>query len=207
MIFQSFLGHKPSKFHVNPIVRAFIISETFFWGGINFLGPVFAIFIANEVSGGSIEAAGTAATVYLLSRMVFELIAARSLNGASDDKKFVFAVVGILIVSIAYFGFVFASNITWVLILQALSGLGFGIVSPAKYVLFSEHLDKGKESTEWGVYDAVSMGGMALTAMLGGYVAQEYGFNVLFVVAGFLILLGAMPFTLFVWANRGIKKQ
>ena len=123
MIFQSFLGHKPSKFHINPIVRAFILSETVFWGGINLMGPIFAIFIADEVSGGNIEVVGTAATVYLLSRMVFELIAARLLNGAKDDTKFVYVTVGTLIVAIAYFGFVFASNVTLVLIFQAISGL------------------------------------------------------------------------------------
>ncbi len=69
MLNIAFGGHKPSKFKVNPIVKAFIISEIFFWSGANVIGPILAIYVANEVSGGSIEAAGTAVTAYLVARL------------------------------------------------------------------------------------------------------------------------------------------
>ncbi len=192
---------------MNPIVRGFIASETAFWSGINAVGPIFAVFVADHVSGGSVEAAGTSVTVYLLARVMVELFVARILNQSTDDKKFVFAMSGTFVVGLCYVGFMFADNIVTVLFLQAAVGASLAVASPAKYALFSEHLDKGKESTEWGVYDAVSMGGMALTAAIGGYVAQTYGFAFLFGIAATLILIGTLPFALFVFANKKGKKQ
>lgn len=202
MLHLAFHGHRPSRFRVNPIVRAFIISEAFFWSGWNLINPIFAVFVADQVCGGSVEAAGFAVTTYLISRIIFELITAKVLAEASDQKRFVFSLTGIILIGIVYFIFSFAETIGLVIGLQLLSGVGFGIASPAKYALFSEHLDKGKESTEWGIYDAITLSGMALTAMLGGFIAQNNGFSTLFRFSAIMIMLGAFPFILFVKSKQ-----
>ena len=61
--------------------------------------------------------------------------------------------------------------------------------------LFSRHMDKGKESTEWGV-DAVAVGlGPGIAAALGGLAVTYLSFNFVFILvtlaglAGVVILL------------------
>ncbi len=207
MLHKLFGAYVPSGKKVDPVVRAFIISETFFWSGQNMLAPIFGIFIIEQVAGGSVEAAGMAVTAYMIARIFSELIVGKTLAGTHDKKKFWFSIVGIVVVALLYYLFIFVNTVMGVYLLQALLGIAFGIVSPAKYALFSEHLDKGKESTEWGIYDAAIFSGMALTAMMGGFITQLYGFDVLFLLSSALILIGAIPFSVFVHLRLFARKN
>jgi predicted MFS family arabinose efflux permease len=76
--------------------------------------------------------------------------------------------------------------------------MGLGIASPIKNSLFATHLDKNKETTEWGIYDAVTFVGMASTAALGGFIASSYGFNFLFVIAAIVNFIGILPYLLYI---------
>jgi len=198
MINSAFFGHRPSSYKVNPIVRAFIVSEMFFWSGWNLINPIFAIFVTQNIAGGSIEAAGTAMTIYLISRIMVELMIAKSFNKIKDKTRYIISMIGIIGIGLIYLSYCFTTSLIGIFMIQVFLGIGFGIVSPVKMSLFSEHLDKGKESTEWGLYDAVTFTGMALTATLGAFIAQRYGFRVLFFVTAIMVWLGALPFTIFI---------
>jgi len=201
MFHNPFAGHRPSLLKINPLVKAFIVSETFFWSGQNILAPIFAVFVAEDLSGGNLEVAGTAITVYMIARILSELYIGRLLKDSGDRKKLWYSILGISFISLCYFAMVWADTVFLVYVLQFLIGIGFGVVSPAKYALFSEHLDKGKESSEWSMYDATIFGGMAFTAMLGGFIAQEYSFDVLFLISALIMLGGAAPFAFIVLQN------
>lgn len=194
MFHNPFNGHRPSQLQINPLVKAFILSETFFWSGQNLLAPIFSVFVAQELTGGSLEAAGTAVTVYMIARILAELYIGRLLKNSTDTKKLWYAILGIIFVSACYLGMAVANTVEVVYLLQFIIGLGFGVISPAKYALFSEHLDKGKETSEWSIYDATVFGGMAFTAMLGGYIAQQNGFDTLFAISAMIMAIGAVPF-------------
>src|SRR3989344_5423131 len=127
MLKDQFIGRNPSHFQVNPVVKAFIISETLLWSAYNFIVPIFAIFV--------------------------------------------------------FYG---------------MAGVGLGIGSPAKHALFSTHLDKDKEPTEWGVYDATHFFSMALAGVVGGFIASQYGFQILFFLASAVNLLGTIPYLLYI---------
>jgi len=197
MLYLPFLGRRPSHFKVNRIVRAFIVSETLLWSGWALVNPIFAIFVADRVAGGNISTAAAAVTVNMIARIVFELWAGIHQARSSNHAKFIYSIVGIGIVGLVYLGFAFVTHIYQVFLLLALSGMGFGISTPAKMALFSGHLDKRIESAEWGWYDAAVFGGMALTAFLGGVIAANFGFRALFMVSSVTILIGAIPFLLF----------
>lgn len=197
MFHNPFGGHRPSLYKTNPIVSAFITSESFFWSGWNLINPIFAIFVATNIQGGNVEIAGSAVTVYLVARILTELFASRLLNKTTDRTRVLLSILGIVLLGCLYISFAFISSIGALFIIQILLGVSFGIVTPAKMSLFSEHIDKGKESSEWGLYDVVTLSGMACTAALGGFVAKEYGFPILFVTTGIMMLLGAIPFVFF----------
>ena len=161
------------------------------------LNPIFAIFVANSIPNGSVEIAGTAVTVFLLARILTELFASRLLNNSSDRVRVWVTLIGMILLSGLYFSYVFITSIEVLFIVQIMIGFGFGIFSPAKLALFSANIDRGKESSEWGLYDVVTLSGMACTAMLGGFVANKYGFQVIFVITAIMMLFGAIPYVFF----------
>jgi len=75
--------------------------------------------------------------------------------------------------------------------------MGLGIASPAKNCLFSSHLDKDKEVTEWSIYDGFVFMGMAMSATIGGFIANRYGFTFLFYLVAVTNLLSIIPYLLY----------
>lgn len=196
MLKESFIGRRPSHFSVNPFVKSFIISETFLWSAWNFVMPIFAIFISNTISGGSIETAATSYSAYLIVRVVCELVSGQALSRKKSLSTY-FILAGMICISLAYLGFAFTSSILGVYIFYSLIGVGIGIASPARNTLFSTHLDKDKEPTEWGIHDASVFMGMALAAALGGFIANKYGFQLLFIISAIVNGLGMIPFLIY----------
>lgn len=197
MLKEMFIGRPPSHFQVNPVVKAFIVSETFLWSSWNSVTPIFAIFAATKIPGGSVEIAAFAFSAHLIVRVIFELISGKILLGANDSKKFTMTIIGILFLSLSYLGFSKSGSVLPLFIFYGVAGMGLGIASPAKNSLFSMHLDKNKEATEWGIYDATVFMGMALSAALGGFIASAYGFSILFIIAMVINLLGIIPYLLY----------
>ena len=194
MLKEQFIGRNPYHFRLSNIVEAFIISETFLWSAWNFVTPIFAIFVVNSIKGGNIQIAASAYSVCLIARVVFEIISGKYLKNKSDRNKLSLAILGMILMSIAYVGFAFSHSILWLFLFYILIGIGFGVASPAKYSLFTEHLDKDKATTEWSLYDAITLIGIASATALGGFIASLYGFTFLFVLASIVNLLGIVPY-------------
>jgi MFS family permease len=112
--------------------------------------------------------------------------------------KFLITIFGIIVISVSYSGFAFANTIATLFLFYGITGIGLGIASPAKNSLFSTHLDKNKEPTEWGIYDAVTFFSMALAGVLGGFIASAYGFPFLFILASIVNLVSVIPYILYI---------
>jgi MFS family permease len=194
MLKEQFIGRNPSHFKLNKIVEAFIISETFLWSAWNFVTPIFAIFVVNHIKGGNIQIAASAYSVCLISRVVLEIIFGKYSNNKTDRHKLSVAISGMILMSISYVGFAFSHSIPSLFLFYILIGVGFGVASPAKYSLFTEHIDKDKSTTEWSLYDAITLIGIASATALGGFIAGSYGFPFLFILASVVNLLGIVPY-------------
>ncbi len=199
MIKEYLSGRLPSHFSVNQIVRAYIISESFVWSAWNLVIPILAIFVVDNIKGGSVQTAATAYSIYLITRVVFELICGKILVRTSDRKKYTIALVGIILLGFSYLFFSISQSISTLLIGYMIAGMGLGLSAPAKNALFSIHIEKNKEASNWSIADAVTFGCMALAATLGGFFQSVYGFHILFAIAAFINFLGAIPFILFIY--------
>ena len=200
MLKEKFLGRNPSHFSINPVVKTYIVSEAFLWSAWDFVMPIFGIFIVTNIAGATIQTAATGYSIYLVNRVIFEIISGRILRGSSDRKKFIITIFGMACLTIAYVGFAFSHNIIAIFAFYSLLGFGLGVASPAKNSLFSIHLDKNKEATEWSLADAVSFICMALATSLGGFIATQYGFSALFLIASIINLLGMIPYLLYLFS-------
>lgn len=202
MLYGPFLGRKISHFKVNPVVRAFIIAEAFLWSAWDLIIPIFSVFVTNQVRGGNVQLAASGYSTYLITRVVFELFSGPYLAKKSDKKKVIATVIGMILLSVGYFGFSLITEVSHVFIFEAVLGAGLGIASPAKNSLFSTHLDDNKESAEWSLTDAVSFICMSLATALGGFIAAMYGFKVVFYLAAVINILGILPYFVFLRSRR-----
>ena len=198
MIKEQFLGRNPTHFQLNPVVKAFIISEAFLWSAYNLIVPIFAVFVLNNIKGGNVQVAASVYSFFLVARVIFELIICKYLANTNERNKFVITIAGMLLLSLGYLGFAFSQTVASLFIFFGIAGAGLGIASPVKNSLFSMHLDKNKETREWGIYDAVTFIGMASTAALGGFIASSYGFNFLFILASIVNFIGIVPYLLYI---------
>jgi MFS family permease len=207
MLRETFIGKYPTHFALNPIVKRFIISETFIWSAMNFVAPIFAVFAATKVAGGNVSIAATGFSVYLVARVVLELIIGELGNKYSNTRKIHLILLGTLFITIGYIGFAFTAHVYQIYLFYAVKGVGMGIASPLKNTIFATHLDKNRESSEWGMYDAAVFLGMALSAAVGGFIAEVYGFKTVFLLAAAVNTLGIIPFAFISPRILPLKKE
>ncbi|KKQ67329.1 MAG: hypothetical protein US86_C0001G0256 [Candidatus Daviesbacteria bacterium GW2011_GWA2_38_24] len=180
--------------NLNLVVKFFIMAESLIWSAWNLSAPIFAVFVTNRITGGSVQIAATMISVYLFVRVVLELLSSSFLSMRSLKTQVSSIVVGILLLSLAYVGFAFSKSVFELYLGWVLAGIGMGISAPIKGAIFSKHLDGKKEALEWGIHDAVILGSMAVAAAVGGTIASNLGFRVLFILASIVNLLGIFPY-------------
>ncbi len=161
-------------------------------GGFGVFAPILAVFVTNQISGGSIATVGIAAAIVQIVKVIFQIPIAHFLDkdhGEYDD--FFSMIFGSFLVALVPFLYLFADKIAHVYIIQGLYGLGLAFLVPPWYAIFSRHLDKMNENIEWSI-ESVSIGiAGALSAGIGGFLAQKFGFNIVFFVGGVVSLFGA----------------
>lgn len=184
--------------NINKIVKLIVITDFFYNASFASFGPVFAIFLTGQIAGGSAQVAGFAAATYWIVKSIFQLPIARFLDridGERDD--FIAMFLGYFFSGFVPLGYIFATQPWHVYLLQAFLGFTMAWAVPAWYAIFTRHVDKWRISFEWSLQSVFSVGiATAGAAALGGYVADQFGFQALFLAAGIvsigasLILLG-----------------
>lgn len=162
------------------MVRFLILSDTVLSGAVGLLGPIFALFIANFIQGGNEAVAGLAAGIYMFTRGVLQIPFAHIMDrirGERDDYWFM--LIFTMIIAVIPLAYLMISTPLQLYIVQAILGLCTAFTYPSFMAIFTRHIDKKKEGTEWGVYFTLNDFVSALFAALGGYVAATQGFHIL----------------------------
>src|SRR3989338_8254365 len=110
MLKEVFSGHRPSHFSPNIFVRSVITSETIFWASQNLFAPIFAVFVTNDISGGNIEMAATAISLYWIIRILLELFSTIFFNKPDESTRLLLVIIGFLINGIAQLFFITADS-------------------------------------------------------------------------------------------------
>jgi len=177
---------------VNHVIRTLVLSDFFVNAGFSIFAPVFAIFVTKQINGGSLEVIGFAAAIFQIFKVCFQIPVARILDrnhGEMDD--FYSMIFGSIIISLVPFMYLFASESVHIYIIQAIYGIGAAFSIPPWYAIFSRHMDKMKENVEWSM-DSIAIGiSGACAAALGGFLAQRFSFEMVFVIGGIIAIIGA----------------
>lgn len=179
------------KLKINNVVKYLVLSDLIFFAGWGLITPIFAIFIVNSIQGGSILVVGIASSIYWILTSILRIPFGIFLDNHKGEKDdYFFLVAGLFIASLIPFGYIFSKFPWHIYILQAIYGIGLAMSFSGWSAIFTRHIDKGKEATEWGL-DATSVGiGTGISAVIGGWAVTQFGFNPVFIVVGILGLIG-----------------
>jgi MFS family permease len=187
------------KLKINPVVRTLIISDIVSFSGLNLILPLFAIFFSNQIEGGNVEVAGIAYTVFLLTKSFLQFPLACFIDkaiGEVDDYNVM--LLGSIITSFVPLLYLIIHSPLQLYLVQFVFGLGQALTFPSYMAIFTRHIDKHEEGTEWGFYyTAVDLAG-AVAMAVGGAVAYNFGYKpffaavsiLSFVSSGCLLLIG-----------------
>jgi len=186
------------RFRVNFVVKILIMSDFMVIASSNFLAPIFAIFIMEQIPGANLETIGFAASIYFITKAIFEIPAGLFIDRTrSECDDLTMTVIGTVLTAVIYFSYVWIRTIPMLFLAQGLLGLSAAICYPGWYSMFTRHVDKSREAYEWSLYDVIMGFGIAVSATIGAFVVNKYGFDVLFVLLGLLTLVGsALLFTI-----------
>jgi MFS family permease len=179
------------KISINKFIRILTITDVLMLSGWGLVNPIFAVFVTDQVKGGSIETAGLAVTVFLLTKSVFQIPIAWYIDKKRGEKDDFWAmIIGSSIISLCAFLYIFANSAPQVVAIQALYGLGGAMSYPAWMAIFTRHVDIHKEGLEWSIYYTLVDLGAALAAGVGGLIASILGFQSLFLITGIFSCFG-----------------
>jgi len=178
------------KIRLNRIIKYLIYSDLVFYTGWGLISPIFAVFILNSIVDGSALVVGIAASINMIVRSVFRIP-----FGVYADKNgktaFAFMFWGLLLTAFIPIGYIYCSYSWHIYLLQGLLGASLAMSTSGWTTIFSRHIDKGKESTEWGI-DAVAAAGIGpgIAAAVGGAAVTYFSFKSVFIASSLIGLIG-----------------
>lgn len=191
--------------NINRILTTLVLSDIFITSGFGLMAPLFAVFVNQQIIGGSLIVVGISEAIYLAIKSVLQLPIGILIDKVSGEKiDFYLALSGNFLIALSIALYVFAKTPLHIYLIQALMGLGGAISYPAWMGLFSRNMEQGRESFIWSVHSTFTELFSAGAAALGGVIATMFGFHSLFLVVAAASLVGTV---LLIFIYPTIKKE
>lgn len=177
---------------MHKVLRILILSDLFIIGSFGLVQPIFAVYMLQNVAGTTLTAIGIAVTIQLVTKAVVQIMVARWTDEEPGNRRELGTLfAGSILMSLVSFGYIWASNLSVLYVLQFLYGLGGALAFPGWVVMYSRYIRADKAGYEWSVYSTIVSLGTATAAAVGAYMAEFYSFTHLFIIIGILSLIGS----------------
>lgn len=178
-------------------LKVLLISDGFVNLSLGMIGPIYAIFVENI--GGDILDASWAYFAFMFSAGIIMYIISRWEDSSKHKEKLILA--GYMLSNVGCLFYIFVNNQAMLLVTQIILGISMAVLSPAFDSVYSHYVTKSEEASNWGIWESMSYIVTAIAAIIGGYVADLYGFRVLFVVMFIISLMSSFE-ALFLFKNK-----
>ena len=171
---------------LNKVIRGLILSDFLLQSGWGLIGPIFAIFITQQIQGGSLVSVGFIAATYWFIKSIAQPFIAHFLDvkkGERDDFKFL--IYGLFLANLVPLGYIFATQLWHVFLLEIIRGLCMACVIPGWAGIFTRHIDKGWEAFSWSIESTGIGFAAAFSAAFGGILVTFLGFKAVFILVSF----------------------
>ncbi len=180
----------------NEVVRTMVVVDFFTNYAFGSFAPIFAVFVTNQIGGGSVEVAGFATAVYWVVKSIFQLPIAKILDRRNGEILAFWAMFwGYFLEAFVPLLYFFVRTPLALYGVEALYGFFMAWAVPSWYGIFTRHVDQWRISFEWSLESVFSVGlATAAAAALGGYLAEQFGFGILFIAASVISLAVSLLF-------------
>ena len=191
---------------MNKAIKILVSTDLVMFGALGLITPFFAVFITNQIKGGSIEVIGFAAGIYAILKSLLQIPIGKFLDKIKGEKDdFSFLILGYLIVALVPIGYIF-SFLPWhIYILQAIYAAGMAMAYPSWFAIFTRHVDKGKEAFEWSIWSTNIDLGVGVAGIFGGILVAKFNFNLVFILASVIACISILG--LFIVRNYILSKK
>jgi len=179
---------------INFVIKILIVSDVVLLGAASLMGPIFALYVENFIVGGNAAAvAGISAAIYLLVKSLAQIPIAAFIDKVRGEKDdFYMLIVFSVVMSLIQLLYLVVHTPLQLYAMQFVLGLFTAFTFPSYMAIFTRHIDKDREGTEWGVYFTLSDLSSAALAAIGGYIAATEGFGLLIIIMVVLSVIGSL---------------
>jgi len=168
--------------------RMLLFASSLWYFGEGLFGPLFAVF--SEKVGGDLLDITWAWSLYLVVTGVFYVLIGKLFNRSIWKPKLI--VIGYGLNTVFTFCYLFVSNTTGLLLVQAGLGLAEAISTPAWDATFSSELEDTNDTFVWGIANGQSFFVSGIAIAIGGLIANYISFEALFVLMGCIQLMATI---------------
>jgi len=166
-----------------------VLSDILILSSFGLIGPIFAIFIVENLEGGTLVSAGLATTIFLIVKSAVQLPLSRYFIDKEKHKTKSLLLGTFLIITVPFI-YLAAKSVYAIFLAQAIYGLGAALAYPSWFSLFTVYMDKKHRGFEYTIWSTGVGLGTAITAYFGAKIADILGFRALFLVVGAVALAG-----------------
>lgn len=169
-------------------IKILLVSDALVNLGLGMIGPIYAIFVA-EIGGDLLDASWAYFTYMFTSGFIMYILSFWE-NKIHHKERLV--ALGYSLTAIGSLGYVFVYDQFTLLIVQTVLGFAGAILNPAFDAIYAHYTEKEEEASDWGTWEAMGFITTALAALIGGYMADLFGFKVLFIIMFIFSVIGAL---------------
>lgn len=175
---------------MNRTIILLTVSDIFVLTGFGLMQPILAIFIKENLIGGTIFAAGLASMMFIVTKSIVQMPLSRIVDRHKRSFRIKIVVVGTLVMSVVPVIYIFSDHINLIYIAQIIEGIGSGMAFPSWMAIWARNADINHRSFEWSLYSTLTGIGTGAAALIGAAIAQLSGFVYTFAIVGIMSLFG-----------------
>lgn len=180
---------------INRVIRLLILSDFTLFFAFGLLAPIFAIFIIENIGGGTLRVVGLAASSYWIARVLTTVPLSRFMDRTDGEKdEYWFMLAGSYVMAFIPLFYLISKEPWHIYLLGFINGLANSLAVPGWRIIFTNHIDRGHTGYEWSMEDVGVGISIAASSYLGAVLADIFGFQLLFILITIIAVIGISAF-------------
>jgi len=180
------------KTNKSPILSTLTFNDAAFWGSDVFVGVIFALYITQNIQGGTAIQVGLVFGLYRLVRAISAIPIGQYLDrhkGHLDEYWTLFSAGAIT--GITYLSLFFATEMWQIYVGMAFIAFGHALDISSWRILFYSNIPSQSRGEVIGVYETVMQLVYGLSIVVAGFVGEIFGFEWTLLFAGIITFIAS----------------